>query len=136
MLEIAGGVILGGLGIIVILWLIGLAASNAEEVGAGCGLILAALAVYGGWYFLDSQFPEIDWIKTAFALIGAIFLALFIYGAIISIKDDIDKGNYKNKTYKYSNIQIRNIVIVISSMIFFIIFFFIFIPYALSAYFI
>lgn len=116
MLEIAGGVIIGGLGIIVILWLIGLAASNAEEIGAGCGLILAALAVYGGWYFLDSEFPEIDWIKTAAALIGAIFLGAATYGVIVTIKENVSEGRYKNNKFKFSFVQITNIFYVIASM--------------------
>ena len=100
MLEIAGGVIIGGLGIIVILWLIGLAASNAEEIGAGCGLILAALAVYGGWYFLDSEFPEIDWIKTAFALFGIIILILSVYGYYKSPKMSEKEKRINQKFYQ------------------------------------
>ena len=116
MLEIAGGVIIGGLGILLILWLIGLIAENAEEIASVVGFLLAALAVFGVWYFLDSEFPEIDWIKTAAALIGAIFLGAATYGVIVTIKENVNEGRYKNNKFKFSFVQITNIFYVIASM--------------------
>jgi hypothetical protein len=100
MLEIAGGVILGGLGIILILWLIGLMAESAEEIAAGCGLLLIALAVFGVWYFLDSEFPEIDWVKTAFAFFGIIILILSAYGYYKSPKMNEKEKKTNQKLYK------------------------------------
>lgn len=106
MLEIAGGVILGGLGIILILWLIGLIAENTEEIAAGCGLFLIALAVFGVWYFLDSEFPEIDWVKTAFAFFGIIILMLSAYGYYKSPK--MTKKEKKINQELYKDILNRN----------------------------
>lgn len=100
MLEIAGGVILGGLGILLILWLIGLIAENAEEIASVVGFLLAALAVFGVWYFLDSEFPEIDWIKTAFALFGIIILMLSAYGYYKSPKMTEKEKKTNQKLYK------------------------------------
>ena len=100
MLEIAGGVIIGGLGIIVILWLIGLMAENVEEIASVVGFLLAALAVFGVWYFLDSEFPEIDWIKTAFALFGIIILILSAYGYYKSPKMTEKEKRINQKLYR------------------------------------
>lgn len=113
MLEIAGGVIIGGLGILLILWLIGLIAENAEEIASVVGFLLAALAVFGVWYFLDSEFPEIDWIKTAFALFGIIILILSVYVYYKSpkmtekqkrINQKLYQDNFKKKQNKRENI--------------------------------
>lgn len=100
MLEIAGGVILGGLGILLILWLIGLIAENAEDIASVFGFLLAALAVFGVWYFLDSEFPEIDWIKTAFALFGIIILMLSAYGYYKSPKMTEKEKRINQKLYQ------------------------------------
>lgn len=125
MLEIAGGVILGGLGILLILWLIGLMAENAEEIAAGCGFLLIAIAVFGVWYFLDTEFPEIDWIKTAFAALGILFLAAIIIEIIYEKYFKEKKENY-HKIKKYVNKnkiiftkeQIKNSVYIILCMLF------------------
>lgn len=100
MLEIAGGVILGGLGILLILWLIGLIAENAEEIASVVGFLLAALAVFGVWYFLNSEFPEIDWIKTAFSLFGIIILVLSAYGYYKSPKMTEKEKRINRKLYQ------------------------------------
>ena len=100
MLEIAGGVIIGGLGILLILWIIGLIAENAEEIASVVGFLLAALAVFGVWYFLDSEFPEIDWIKTAFALFGIIILILSAYGYFKSPKMTEKEKRINQKLYQ------------------------------------
>ena len=129
MLEIAGGVILGGLGIMLIIWLIGLISENADEVAAGCGLVLAALAVFGVWYFLDSEFPEIDWIKTALAFFGVIILLFFGYAYYIENKPKMtEKGkriaenkDFQDKLNKNSSIGISSYVIYIFLFILFII---------------
>ena len=129
MLEIAGGVILGGLGIILILWLIGLIAENAEDIASVFGFLLAALAVFGVWYFLDSEFPEIDWIKTALAFFGIIILVFFGYAYYIKNKPKMtekekritENKNYQDKLNKNSSIGISSYVIYLFLFILFLI---------------
>ncbi len=100
MLTIAGGVILGLFGFALILWIISLIVSNSEAIGVGFFILLAILAVYGAWAFLDAQWPEIDWIKTAFALIGGIIALVFIYVFAISYRDSPRIKIDNKKLYK------------------------------------
>lgn len=100
MLTIAGGVILGLFGFALILWIISLIVSNSEAIGVGFFILLAILAVYGAWAFLDAQWPEIDWIKTAFALIGGIIALVFIYVFSISYRDSPRIKIDNKKLYK------------------------------------
>jgi hypothetical protein len=76
MLAIAGGIILGVIGLLAILWLVGAVIENQEEVAQGCAFIVGLLFIIGIGAWLDSEWPEINWIKTAFAAIGCLFAAL------------------------------------------------------------
>lgn len=82
MLTIAGGVIIGILGLWAILALIGVIAENAEDIAQGCAVVVGVIALIGAWAFLDEMWPEIDWIKTAFAAVGGGFAA-FVAMAMI-----------------------------------------------------
>ena len=73
MLAIAGGVIIGFLGLWAILALIGTIAENGEEIAQGCAFILGLLVIIGFGVWLDSEWPEIDWMKTAVAALGILF---------------------------------------------------------------
>ena len=83
MLTIAGGVILGVLGLLAIIAAMGIIAENAEEIAAGCAVIVGLLIVIGVWAWLDSEWPEIDWIKTALAVIGGALAILVAIGLLI-----------------------------------------------------
>jgi hypothetical protein len=83
MLTIAGGVILGVLGLLAIIVVIGVIAENAEEITAGCAVIIGLLVVIAVWAWLDSEWPEIDWIKTAFAVIGGALAILIAFGLLL-----------------------------------------------------
>ena len=79
MLAIAGGIILGVIGLLAILWLVGAVIENQEEVAQGCAFIVGLLVIIGIGAWLDSEWPEINWIKTAFAAIGCLFAALMAF---------------------------------------------------------
>lgn len=83
MLTIAGGVILGVLGLWAIIALVGMIAENTEEIAAGCAVIIGLLIVIGVWAWLDSEWPEIDWIKTALALAGGALAILVAIGLLL-----------------------------------------------------
>ena len=59
MLAIAGGVTLGILGVIAILWLVSAVIENQAEVAQGCALILGLIVIIGVWVWLDNEWPEI-----------------------------------------------------------------------------
>jgi membrane-bound ClpP family serine protease len=84
MLTIAGGVIIGILGLWVIIAIIGAIFENIEEIALGCAVLFGVIALIGVWAFLDGMWPEIDWIKTAFATAGGLFAALV---AILLIRE-------------------------------------------------
>lgn len=83
MLTIAGGVILGGLGLLAIIAVMQVIDDNAEEIGVGCAVVVGLLAVVGVGAWLDSKWPEIDWIKTALALIGGCLAIFIAFGPLI-----------------------------------------------------
>ena len=83
MLTIAGGVILGVLGLLAIIAAMGIIAENAEEIAAGCAVIVGLLIIIGVWAWLDSEWPQIDWIKTALAVIGGALAILIAIGLLI-----------------------------------------------------
>jgi hypothetical protein len=83
MLTIAGGIILGVLGLWVIIAIMGMIADNTEEIAGGCAVIIGLLIVIGIWAWLDSEWPEIDWIKTALALIGGALAILVAIGLVL-----------------------------------------------------
>ena len=83
MLTIAGGVILGVLGLLAIIAAMGIIAENAEEIASGCAVIVGLLIVIGVWAWLDSEWPEIDWIKTALAAIGVALAILIAFGLLL-----------------------------------------------------
>ena len=63
----------------VIIAIIGAIIENAEEVAQGCALLICVIALIGTWAFLDDTWPEIDWVRTAFALGGGLFGALVVF---------------------------------------------------------
>lgn len=83
MLTIAGGIVLGLLALGLIGAILRAIIENAEEIAVGCTFLLGAAALLGLWAFLDAQWPEIDWIKTAFALAGGLFAAMLAIGFVI-----------------------------------------------------
>lgn len=83
MLTIAGGIVLGFLALGLIGAILGAIVENAEEIAVGCTFLLGAAALLGLWAFLDAQWPEIDWIKTAFALAGGLFAAMLAIVVVI-----------------------------------------------------
>lgn len=76
MLTIAGGVIIGILGLWAILALVGVIVENAEDIALGFAVVVGVIVLIGAWAFLDEMWPEIDWIKTAFAAVGGGFTAI------------------------------------------------------------
>jgi hypothetical protein len=83
MLTIAGGVILGVIGLWVILAIAGVILSSLEEIAAGCIVIIGFLAIIGVFVWLDSEWPEIDWFRTALAGMGLLFSAFIAFIAIL-----------------------------------------------------
>lgn len=83
MLTIAGGIVLGFLALGLIGAILGAIIENGEEIAAGCTFLLGASALLALWAFLDAQWPEIDWIKTAFALAGGLFAAMLAIVVVI-----------------------------------------------------
>jgi len=84
MLTIAGGIGLGFFALAVIGAILGVIAENIEEIAAGCVLLSGVAAVVGVWAFLDDQWPEIDWVKTALAVICCAFIGWIAIAALLS----------------------------------------------------
>jgi hypothetical protein len=82
MLVIAGGIILGVIGLLAILWLVGAVIENQEEIAQGCAFIVGLLIIIAIGAWLDSEWPEINWINTALAVVGCLFAALMAFALL------------------------------------------------------
>jgi len=101
MLTIAGGVILGVIGLWLIFALIGTISENIEEIAQGCALVIGLLVVLGFALWLDSEWPEIDWTKTAFAAVGLLLATILVMGLFLGSpifkKSQTEKSSSKLK---------------------------------------
>jgi hypothetical protein len=101
MLTIAGGVILGVIGLWLIFALIGTISENIEEIAQGCVLVIGLLVVLGFALWLDSEWPEIDWTKTAFAAVGLLLATILVTGLFLGSpilkKSQTEKSSSKLK---------------------------------------